>query len=206
MSSTMLAPSQQHQRTCTAEDEERVAGQDDAVKESFRMMFLNRVGSEDSPLLDGVFRGFCETNIFQGTHFSIDMVLQVFEKLFFRFEHASIPYLATVYRYRGPESDTVVLKLPNNGFTYLVKPQGEELFWHKRPGWVSPDPHEAMAQFPTLHAALSKRYHKVVVLYNFTEHRIDMEFEPRVMTDPLFLVTYEPGSPYLDTKTMRKPY
>ncbi|KXZ46883.1 hypothetical protein GPECTOR_39g377 [Gonium pectorale] len=152
----------------------QAAGETDGGAMHMDVVFMQPAGGKVAPLLDEVFGSFMETNMFQGQHYALSMLLQVTEKLHFRFMHGGIAYLAT------------------------------EIYWNKRSGWASLP--GSMAMFPTLQRFVSDRYSKAAVFYHSGAERIDMEFEPKVATDPVFMVTFEPGTPYVDTKAMRRPF
>lgn len=68
------------------------------------------------PLLDEVFKGFIETNVYKGRHYKLGELLSINRKQHFCFEHLSIPYLATVYLCEGPDINWITIKLCNRSF------------------------------------------------------------------------------------------
>ena len=148
-------------------------------------------------LLDEIFKAFSQTNIHQGTHFSFAQILSSSSKRYFRFEHCSIPYLATVNLYAGDDRDWVVLKLCNNGFEYVAK-EGLQLSRHNSSSWTALTPEDTLLQFPFLSATVKTLYDSARVYYNFPDNRLDIKFYPRDMTTPGLEVNYEPGYPHMD--------
>lgn len=51
-----------------------------------------------------------------------------------------------------------------------------------------------------------ERYSEILVFYNLDAKRIDIKFKPKDVGEPIFMVTYEPGSPYIDEEDMWRPF
>lgn len=158
-------------------------------------------------ILDDVFHAFLETNMRQGAHMTLEQILTTTltqGRRFLRYEHASIPYLATLYLYQGPDADWVCVKLCNNGFWYMKRP-GETFARHHSSGWISlPD---CFSQFKHTKAALPASYSRLAVFYNFNVQRLDIKlYSDDTSKAPNLLITYEPGVPYDDDRIQPVPF
>lgn len=148
-------------------------------------------------MLDEVFTSFLETNKCEGLKYNIKNLLAITEshKHFFRYEHASIPYLATVFIVVGPDSKWINLKLCNNGFVYQTR-RGETRQRHNAE-FMSLG--EVFDEFEGMQTELSHYFKKVAVFYS-NEGRMDIKFSDPIGDTPNLIVTYEPGYPYWDDK------
>ncbi|GLC44913.1 hypothetical protein PLESTB_001688900 [Pleodorina starrii] len=176
-------------------------GAADGIADVMRDVFYQVTLGRDAPLLDEVFCAFKTTNQHQRRHFTLADILNITDERFFTFQHSALTYLATVYRNHGPDYEAVVLKLPNNGFEYLMAVAGRQLFRHQQRGWVELPGPQALARFPQLQEFVRPRYSHALIYYNLGAQRIDMKFKPKVEGEPVFMVTFEPGLPYDDEET-----
>lgn len=150
-------------------------------------------------ILDKVFGEFLISNIHQGRRFDMDDILDIKSgtKLYFRFEHESIPYLATVRRQELHAGPTIDIKLPNDGFLYKAK-NGAQVRRHRSDGWLSLSSDKGLRYFDALLDKTSGRFVKAHAWYNHTMQRMDITFFPEQRYGLHLRVTYEPGSPYVD--------
>jgi len=149
-------------------------------------------------LLDTVFKAFLMTNVFRGQNYQLRDLFLVKSRRYFKFEHMSIPYLATVFTVEGHDADWLNIKLCNDGFEYLAKP-GKPISRHCSDKWVSLPPGNVLPYFTSTVAAAKPYFSSARVFYNVHECRLDMKFFPKdTNTTPAMIVTYEPGYPYMD--------
>ncbi len=180
-------------RIVLTEGEEQVAGKRDNSVES--MARQSAAGNLlEAPQLDEALDSFFSNNYHQGKHYTFDEILRITETLYFKFEHAGMEYRASVSLLHGPVRDIVVLLLPdNNEDTEEVL--DEHFFWDER---MALPRDEAMDLFPKLHRNVSPQYSRAVVMYKNAAQRTGIMFEPMDAAAPVFLVSHEPGHPYLD--------
>ena len=99
--------------------------------------------------------------------------------------------------------DWVNITLCSNGFSYLAK-QGESLIRHNSSSWILLSPEETLSHFSFLSASVQPLYSTAQVFYNFPDQRIDIKLYPKDESQmPGLLITYEPGSPYMDDMAPR---
>lgn len=55
-----------------------------------------------------------------------------------------------------------------------------------------------MNYFEHLKNILSPNYEKFTCFYNYKTQRLDLKFYPIDINDTHLIITYEPGSPYID--------
>jgi hypothetical protein len=125
----------------------------------------------------------------------------------FKFMHAENPYLATVDLWEGPDVDFVVIRLPNDGFSYAHsgKQESEEFARHRCNGWVELDGTLLMEFFPGLAKVLGDNFTSTVIFYNHKHQRMDMQFFKDDACAPGLMLAFEPGYPYVDDKSQRRP-
>ena len=182
---------------------EQSAGSGDGTQESFQVLFERGLTQHTRmALLDDVFKAFSGTNIHQGMHYSFEDLLSIMDTRYFKFEHLSIPYLATVSFYKGPDMDSIMIKLCNDGFEYITK-LGPLISRHKSDTWIALDPHQALQHFPALSSVAKTLYSSARVYYNYVEKRLDIKLYPRSVSTVGLTVTYEPGYPYMDDAAPR---
>lgn len=151
-------------------------------------------------LLDSVFEGFIKTNKHRQRHYTMGDLFSIARspfKHYFRFEHLSIPYLATVFTYKGYDYDWLNIKLCNNGFVYTPR-AGDAITRHKSDTWIVLPASEALKWFSFLSSTVKPFYKSARVFYNYAEQRTDIKLYPTAPSTPALLVTFEPGSPYMD--------
>jgi hypothetical protein len=154
--------------------------------------------------LDGVIGAFFNTNIWRGKNFTLDDLLKVSSKRYFRYEHLSIPYRATVTRIEDCDATWQCLKLANNGFQYTAK-SGERISRHKYNGWIVLGVQEFLQHFPTLQRKVKGAYDEAQVFYTFEERRVDVKLYPSDETLPHLMITFEEGYPdWSDTAARQK--
>eukprot|EP00824_Muranothrix_gubernata_P001302 TRINITY_DN114_c0_g1_i1.p2 TRINITY_DN114_c0_g1~~TRINITY_DN114_c0_g1_i1.p2 ORF type:complete len:160 (-),score=22.96 TRINITY_DN114_c0_g1_i1:846-1325(-) len=141
---------------------------------------------------------FVTTNHYKGEHRTWKFLLDEVEHttLHPRYEHAGIPYLATVKKYDGYDYGWVDLKLANKGFIYFSHNKHPAVYRHTCEGWVTLPP-AAWDKFPKTRARF-KHYEPVAVYYNYDHHYVDMELshdEGRRL-----LITFKDGHPLESTR------
>jgi hypothetical protein len=153
-------------------------------------------------LLDDVFKAFRDTNKHQGRHYSLQELVQNAReyKMYFGYEHLSVPYLATVRMQRGRDCNIVDIKLANDGFWYVTK-DGRMVSRHKSNTWISLPADVAFFSFEALPQAVRglDQFVGYRLWYNFEKQRVDIEFFPEDVEQDgavKLRVTYEPGYPF----------
>ena len=153
--------------------------------------------------LDGVFESFLRTNINGGRHISWEQVRAPgLYKRYFRYEHMSVPYLATKKTASYPMSERVTIKLNCSGFTWPPPPPERCVrLEHPRDnatGWVVlPDGDFFPSAFPNI-ARCFDDADGVCVYYARDARRIEMKFFYDDLGVANVLVVFETGSPYYD--------
>lgn len=164
-------------------------------------------------VLDDVFESFVTTNVHLGRHYSWEEVrVPEDRKRYLRYEHLSIPYLATKFTVNNPMSQWVNIKLNCNGFTWPPPPERSISFHHPRhnaTGWVVlPDGDFFPSVFPYMSQCFQD-VDGVCMYYSQEARRIDMKFFFDG-TRSHVLVTFEMGHPYfedyLDNKYMSRRF
>jgi hypothetical protein len=145
--------------------------------------------------LDGVIGAFLNTNTWQGRNFTLNDLLKVSSKRYFRYEHLSIPYRATVTRIEDYDATWLCLKLANNGFQYTAK-SGERISRYKFNSWIALEVQDFLQHFPTLQRKVKGTYDEARVFYTFEERRVDIKLYPSDETLPHLMITFEEGYPY----------
>lgn len=186
-------------RTPMALAEALSQAQAEGTKETFQLLFEAALSKHHNlNLLDTVFDGFLKTNVFRGQNYQLCDLFSVKSKRYFKFEHMSIPYLATVFTVEGHDTDWLNIKLCNGGFEYLAKP-GKPISRHQSDQWVSLPPGNVLPCFTSIVAAAKPYFSSARIFYNAYECRIDMKFFPKDPNKtPAMVVTYEPGYPFMD--------
>lgn len=146
-------------------------------------------------LLDDVFKAFMDTNIHQGRHFSFEDLLSIsidMNKRYFKFEHISIPYLATVSLCKGPDIDIINIKF-YTPYTNL----GPVINRYKSDAWNILDPLQAQ-YFPTLSSVAKTEYKATHVYYNLIRRRLDIKLYPKSLGTIGLIVSFAQGYAYMD--------
>ncbi|PNW80421.1 hypothetical protein CHLRE_07g317000v5 [Chlamydomonas reinhardtii] len=206
-------------------------GGHDAVREHLETLFL---GQQNAHLLDDVIVGFVNTNEFKQRRYTVQELMTCAPSWgrpkHFKFVHAEIPYLATVDFWEGSQVDFVVIRLPNNGFTYRNLPcnlpcimstapgaaplrahahsgrhEEEEIHRHRHDGWVELDGTLLMEFFPGLAKSLGANFTSILFFYNYKHQRIDMQLFTDDSCAPGLMLTFELGYPYVDDQCQRRP-
>ncbi|KAG2493243.1 hypothetical protein HYH03_008381 [Edaphochlamys debaryana] len=184
-------------------------GSSEGTQEYLKDIFLQSAGQHNVLLADTIFSSFVSTNLYEGRRYTLDQLLNTAPSCgharYFKFEHVSITYLATVKVWHGPDGPVMVLKLPNNGFRYMHT-AGEQRYRHKCGGWVTLAMPAVSQFFPALFRAVKRRFVKGVFFYNFDHQRMDVQFRPEGWggpgagedREPALEVNFEPGYPYTD--------
>ncbi|PNH06782.1 hypothetical protein TSOC_006804 [Tetrabaena socialis] len=190
---------------------ERLQGGHDAARERLQMLFEHRGGRQNVHLLDEVFDAFIASNEFKQRRYTASELITCASSWgrpkHLKFEHAGITYLATVDFWEGPEVDFINIRLPNNGFTYAHSGQREEdeIFRHRCGGWVELNGTLLMEFFPNLGKIVGNDFTSIVFYYNYKEQRIDMQLFTDDPSAPGLQLTFEPGYPYVDEQSQRRP-
>lgn len=167
----------------------------DAFKEQFHRF----------ELLDEVFTQFLDTNTFRKQHYSLFQIVEnATVTRHYRFEHCGVPYLATIFKIEAEDATWLNIKLPNNGFQYFPK-EGFPLERHGKRNWVTFDHERGWNYFTGIKARLFEDYDKVNVFYCAKEHRCDIKLWAKNAKLPNIIISYEPGSPYVDEVIYARP-
>lgn len=157
-------------------------------------------------ILDEVFKDFLETNSRSGRrgqeHLTLGNLLHInhTNPRYFRYEHAGIPYLATVFLHEDTNGDWVNVKLCNNGFFYVTKRVNCPISRHNEKDWILLN--SAFDYFTSTKAFLKDHYSSYRCFYH-NKHRFDMKFfNPKNGLDRNLIVTYEDGTPYNDESSL----
>ncbi|GIL87131.1 hypothetical protein Vretifemale_15247 [Volvox reticuliferus] len=192
-----------------AAGEERLQEGRDGAREHIQELFLQPVARQNMYLLDEVVVAFFTTNAFKQRRYTAQELLTCASSWgrakHFKFVHASIPYLATIDFWEGPDVDFVVIRLPNNGFTYTRSGATEEFSRHRRGGWIELDGMLVMEFFPGLAGIIPNIFTKIVFYYNYTHECIDMQLFTDDPGATGLMLTFEPGYPYVDDRSQRQP-
>jgi hypothetical protein len=176
---------------------EQLRGSQEGSREHLRALFSEGLLRHDAILLDSVFGAFAESNSFRGTHYELkDIVASTSGKRHFRFEHLSIPYLATIDIWQAPDREYIVIRLPNDGYSY-ARAAGQTFYRHRCDGWSELDGTLAMEFFPSLCQKALASFTRVVFYYNEQHNRVDIMLLPDGDGAGL-MVAFEPGYPYKD--------
>ncbi|KAG2491162.1 hypothetical protein HYH03_010375 [Edaphochlamys debaryana] len=175
------------------------------------MLFEHRGARSNVCLLDEVFGAFMSSNEFKARRYTAEELITGAPSWgrpkHFKFEHAGIPYLATVDFWEGPKVDFINIRLPNDGFTYAHSGQREEdeMFRHRCGGWVELDGTLLMEFFPNLGKNVGNYFTSIVFYYNYKEQRIDVQLFTDAPSAPGLQLTFEPGYPYRDDQSQQRP-
>lgn len=169
---------------------------------------VNDVQRHRFQLLYSVLQSFISTNTYRGRTFTFDQILRINSKIFFRFEHHDLPYIATVSSINGYDSDWINIKLNNNGFTYI--PRKGQLVPRRQnsDGWILM---EAWTQeLPMLVSQLAGvangAFSSARAFYNWKHNRPDIKFYGKPDSGvPNVLITFEDGDPYYDEDVPATP-
>jgi hypothetical protein len=193
-------------RTLGAVAQQQQRGASEGRTESFKVMVQSELAkSSDVELLDSVFKAFLMTNKHRHEHYTMEDLIRTSDtsfKRYFWFEHLSIPYLATVFTYQGHDYDWLNIKLCNDGFVYTPRTG-------KSDTWETP-----LECLGFLSSTVKPLYDSARVFYNYAEQRIDIKLYPitphgsphGTPSPPALLVTFEPGTPYMDETVERGPF
>jgi hypothetical protein len=192
---------------------EQVFGDSDGrcAREHLQALFLQPAGRHNALLLDEVIVAFNQTNMFQQQHYTAQELLTCAptwgRPKHFKFIHSNVPYLATVDFWEGPELSFVVVRLPNDGFTYAHsgKSEMEEFARHNSDKWIELNGTLVMEFFPGLSSVIRDKFTNVVFYYNYTHRRIDMQLFADDPNAVGLMLNFEPGYPYVDDQAKRWP-
>ncbi|KAG2434873.1 hypothetical protein HYH02_012073 [Chlamydomonas schloesseri] len=175
------------------------------------MLFLQPAGRQNVSLLDGVILAFIDSNEFKQRRYTAQELITCAPSWgrpkHFKFARAGIPYLATVDFWEGPHVDFVIIRLPNDGFTYAHSGQREEgeIFRHRCGGWVELDDTLLMEFFPNLAKIVANKFTSIALYYNYKQQRIDMQLFTDDPSAPGLMLIFEHGYPYVDDQSQRRP-
>ena len=152
--------------------------------------------------LDGIFDAFMKTNLHMQRHYSLDEILALTGKCFFRYEHFSVPYRGTVTTIRDEEAEWRCIKLANNGFLYTPK-AGARVSRHKYRTWTPLGFENGLQQFQKLQQATAREYGGARAFYTFEERRVDIKLYPKRPGTVHLMITWEDGYPDHTTSAAR---
>lgn len=158
-------------------------------------------------VMDEVIDSFFKTAFRRDRIWKVSEILQprnswTSEKIPFAYEHASIPYHATVYLYADVDEDVLKIKLNNNGFRYLSHSQeGESRSRHKG-NLIDLTMSLAPKLQRTINLLSDQGYKNMQVLYAHHEERIDIYFFGEGKTT--LLITFESGPPNYNHQLVQK--
>lgn len=184
-----------------------------ADQEEERSIFLRQVADQKESyeqkfhrfeILDQVFGEFLATNEHQGRQYTFDNIMDVEGEKFFRYEHASIPYLATIRRQQLYQGPCVDIKLANNGFIYVTK-DGRHVRRHNSPHWVHLPSSRGLKYFDKLLQSTDGRFASVKTWYNYQAQRLDILFAPNSPHGVHLRVPFERGFPFIDDEVPFEP-
>lgn len=185
----------------------KARGEQEGTSMAIRLLFEEELNKyANIKLLDTVFAAFFDTNIYRGQRHTFDQILGIGSKRYFRFEHLSIPYLATTFTVDSFDRTWVNLKLVNDGFQYTPR-SGRFVSPHKSDTWIELPPMEALQMFPSIIRAAKPLFKSACIYYNYAEQRVDIKLFPKEggRTDRAMLITFEPGFPFMDDESTAGP-
>jgi len=165
--------------------------------------------------LDDIFRQFLATNENYAGHWDAPRLLDISDcdKRGMIYSHFDIPYLATVFLYKGPKL-WLNIKLNNDGFVYSpsVGATPFPFVRHRSLGWgrVSLDDHRKFACVRSFMA--TAKCNKMIIYYHAEAERVDIKLYPSDGKGMCVLISFEKGHPWVDednwepdwTKSWRK--
>jgi hypothetical protein len=155
-------------------------------------------------LLEEVFTQFLQTNEYRQQHFTIDALLKLdnTHKKFLKYEHGSVPYLATVFVFDGPHKPWLNIKLHSDGFAYLPKRREIVPPRHRCDGWVllTEKDWQYMPQLLKTFTSFANGqvYQLSRMFYNDTARRLDIKFDSKDDNYNSVVITFEEGYPYYE--------
>lgn len=121
------------------------------------------------------------------------------DKVFCKFHHCKVPYLATIKMVRFPDKLQLRIKLPNNGFVYMPKEgpslPGTPLSRHKSKSWICLP--KTFQYFKRL-IDITPQHTTASFFYDYKQECVDFLLKSKAASVPDIMVTYEHGFPYVD--------